>query len=373
MAPAKKKTKTGTKRKQPRKAATRGATPVAAGPISLEQAQAMVRARTPRHAMRAQRGPAPAASPQNVGEARKSLKLRQRQELKRRTQEYKEVMQIMKQRGVKGLKPKPSGAGRRRAPGAAAPKAAPAQPLQIFAEGDSWFDYPIPLFGGGIIPRLQARLGVPILNLAKAGDEVRFMLGVEERRILASQLTAGCPAGGPWDALLFSGGGNDIVANPMALWVKEFDPAVAPKNLINQPRFNAALELVRAGYEDLIALRDALSPGTQLLFHGYDFALPDGRGVCFMGPWLKPTFDLHKFPAGSPARFEVVKAMLTQFAQLLRSLERPNSVTFVNTQGTLTPIASSWHNELHPSKEGFNKFAALFHAKLKALFPGRVL
>ena len=374
MPPAKKKTKEGTKRKQPKKAAPRRATAVAAGPITLKQAQALVRARAPQHALRAQRGPAPAASPENVGEARKNLKERQRQELKRRTEEYKEVMQLMKQRGVKGLSPKPSAAGKRRAPGAPVAAAAPGpQPLQIFAEGDSWFDYPIPLFGGGIIPRLQARLGVPILNLAKAGDEVRFMMGVDERRILAKHLTAGCPAGGPWDALLFSGGGNDIVANPMALWVKDFDPALTPANLINQPRFNAALELVRAGYEDLIALRDALSPGTHLLFHGYDFALPDGRGVCFMGPWLKPTFDLHKFPAGSPARFEVVKAMLTQFAQLLRSLERPNSVTFVGTQGTLAPIASSWHNELHPSRDGFNKFAALFHAKLKALFPGRVI
>ena len=50
------------------------------------------------------------------------------------------------------------------------------------------------------------------------------MLGVEERTILIEQLIDGCPAGGPWDALLFSGGGNDIVDNPMALWVKDFDP-----------------------------------------------------------------------------------------------------------------------------------------------------
>ena len=46
------------------------------------------------------------------------------------------------------------------------------------------------------------------------------MLGVEERAILTEHLTNGCPAGGPWDVLLFSGGGNDIVGNPMALWVR---------------------------------------------------------------------------------------------------------------------------------------------------------
>ena len=54
-----------------------------------------------------------------------------------------------------------------------------------FRRGDSWFDYPVPFFGGGIIPRLENRLGVPILNLAKAGDEVRYMLGVEERTLLS--------------------------------------------------------------------------------------------------------------------------------------------------------------------------------------------
>ncbi len=133
-------------------------------------------------------------------------------------------MEIMKRRGARRAAPK-GAAKRRRAPGAAA---AGFQPLQVFAEGDSWFDYPPFLFKGGIIPRLESRLGVPILNLAKAGDEVRFMLGVEQRMRLAECLTEGCPAGGPWDVLLFSGGGNDIVDNPMALWIRDWDPNVPP-------------------------------------------------------------------------------------------------------------------------------------------------
>ena len=50
------------------------------------------------------------------------------------------------------------------------------------------------------------------------------MLGVEGREVLTEHLTDGSPAGGPWDVLLFSGGGNDIVDNPMALWVKDWNP-----------------------------------------------------------------------------------------------------------------------------------------------------
>jgi hypothetical protein len=368
MAKAKQTQRTKKRARLPKLTARRATAPVDT-PVTLEEAKALVRARAPQHALRRQRGPFPAASPRSVGTERKKLELERRRENDRRIREYKATMEIMKRRGVKGLQPTAA----RRAPRAAAAAAPAPQPLQIFAEGDSWFDYPIPLFGGGIIPRLERLLGVPILNLAKAGDEVRFMLGVDERKILVKQLTDGCPAGGPWDALLFSGGGNDIVANPMALWVRDFNSSLPAKDLIHQSRFESALALVRAGYEDLIAVRDAASPGTHLIFHGYDFAIPDGRGVCFMGPWLKPTFDLRKFPVASPRRREVVKAMLEQFAALLKTLEANKRVTFINGQGTLAPNPSSWHNELHPSKDGFNKFAAVFHAKLKTLFPGRVL
>ena len=196
------------------------------------------------------------------------------------------------------------------------------------------------------------------------------MLGVEERLVLADQLSGGSPAGGPWDVVLFSGGGNDIVGNPMALWVKDFNPAIPPASNINQPRFDAALALVRAGYEDLITLRDQLSPQTHLVFQGYDFPIPDGREICFLGPWLKPTFDLRKFPTLAAGE-AVIKAMLQQFAAMLTTLAGPK-VTFINTQGTLLQQTASWHNELHPARAGFEKFADLFQQKLKVLFPDRV-
>jgi hypothetical protein len=350
---------------RPRKAPTVG------GPVTLEEARSLARAKQPKRALR--RTPAaPRATAATVGEERQRLEQQQRAERERRMREYKDTIEIMKRRGARRAAPKGAAKraakGRRRGPGA---PAAGFQPLQVFAEGDSWFDYPPFLIKGGIIPRLERRLGVPILNLASAGDEVRFMLGVEQRRRLAELLTQGCPAGGPWDALLFSGGGNDIVHNPMALWVRDFDPAIPPAGHIHQPRFDAALGLVRAGYEDLITLRDKLSPTTHLVFHGYDFAIPDGRGICHLGPWLKPTFDLRGFPTRAAA-FAVVEAMLKQFAALLATLAAQPKVTFINGQGTLAPNPGAWHNELHPDRDGFDKFADLFAAQLRAIFPERV-
>jgi hypothetical protein len=306
-------------------------------------------------------------SPALVGLERRRLARSQQQERRRRIKEYRATLAIMKKRGVKGLAPKA-------AQGATAFAAAAAMPLQVFAEGDSWFHYPVPLplVDASIVPRLERLLGVPILNLAMAGDEVRYMLGVEERKLLIEQFVRGCPAGGPWDAMLFSGGGNDIVDNPMALWIKDFNAALPPAALVHQARFDMALALVRAGYEDLIGLRDSLSPQTHLFFHGYDFAIPDGRGICHLGPWLKPTFDLRGFPTQA-SRVAVMKILLQQFAAMLQSLASAKKVTFINGQGTLAPNPSSWHNELHPSKDGFDAFAALFHKALKAAFPNRVL
>jgi hypothetical protein len=363
------KAKKATPARRPAKTPAKAVAP-ATGPVTLDEAKALAMAKNPKRAMRAVRkSAAPPASPIAVGIARQKLDKERREERKRRIDEYKATMSIMKRRGAR--RPRRKSAAKA-APTDSTPKGGSFAPLQIFAEGDSWFDYPVPFFGGGIIPRLETRLGVPILNLAKAGDEVRFMLGVEERTVLAGQLRNGSPAGGPWDVLLFSGGGNDIVGNPMALWVKDFDPAVPPANNINQPRFSAALALVRAGYEDLIAMRDQLSPSTHLVFQGYDFAIPDGRGVCFLGPWLKPTFDLRKFPTRDAAA-QVVKAMLQQFAAMLASLATHPKVTFINGQGTLAPQPSSWANELHPARAGFEKFADIFHSELEKLFPDRVV
>jgi hypothetical protein len=71
MAQAKKKTKAQDNKKPATKTRTakapmRQAAPRAGGPVTLEQAKALVRARTPRHALCSQRGPLPAAAAAGV-------------------------------------------------------------------------------------------------------------------------------------------------------------------------------------------------------------------------------------------------------------------------------------------------------------------
>jgi N-acetylmuramoyl-L-alanine amidase len=327
---------------------------------------------------------APKATLASVQTQQRRLAIAQRTDMRERLREYKATLALLKARGTQGLsaastKAQPAKAQRSRAaktvPAAAAggASAADSSPLRVLAEGDSWFDYPVPFFGGGVIPRLENRLGVPIFSLAQAGDETRFMLGVQARKELTRQLIDGCPDGGPWDLLLFSGGGNDIVDNPLSLWLADFEATKPPADLLRAERFAAALALVRAAYEDLIELRNRLSPHTRLVFHGYDFPIPDNRSICGRGPWLRPAFDLHGFPPDMAASRAVIKSMLEQFAAMLQSLATNPGVSVVLTQGTLAPVVGSWHNEMHPSKAGFERISEVFHVHLKALFPGRVL
>lgn len=337
-------------------------------PLTLDEARALIAPKQRARGATAESSATAELSPAPVGKARQTFEAQHDEVVARETAEYTQLITLLTERGAKAP-PAPVGRGAKRV---TTESAESFTPLKVFAEGDSWFSYPLHA-DGGIIRRLSRRLGVPILNLAHAGDEVRYMLGVKQRERLVQVLKDGSPAGGAWELILFSGGGNDIVGDPMALWVKDWDESVNPAALLHTKRFDAAVDLVLAGYEDLLALRNALSPGTHVILHAYDFAIPDGRGACYLGPWLNPTFDARGFPKPLPARTAVVEAMLRRFADRLSAFEKKNNkVSFLNTQGTLPRNTSSWHNELHPSDEGFDTFAGLFHEKIKALFPTRV-
>jgi hypothetical protein len=378
--PKKPATKSRTARKEPADVSAKKAAPAkipVSGPVTFEQAQTLARKRlgvpgTPASTRR-KRALAATAGAGAAGEfpiRTASVRLEQqaslKDELARREAEYLETYKIMATRGTRRAAPHPS-RGRK----ALATVGLVAVPLRVVAEGDSWFNFPLPGHGGGVIDRLQRKLEVPILNLAKAGDEVRYMLGVTERRGLVEKLSTAVSQGVPWDVLLFSGGGNDIVGDPMALWVRDWRTGAPLDELFDRRRFSHALGLVRAGYDEVIALRDKLSPQTHLIFHSYDFPVPDGRKACLFGPWLKPAFDDRGFPDLS-SRYEVVRAMLSMFAGELAGMAAMRKVTVINLQGTLKPDKASWHDELHPSSSGFDVVTEVFADEIRKLFPSQV-
>lgn len=241
-------------------------------------------------------------------------------------------------------------------------------PLNIFAEGDSWFDYPL---SRDTIGWITAN-GAPqpeILNLSHYGDATTQMLGVSKRERIIANLTD--PDNGEFDALLFSGGGNDIAGDQFCLWLANFVAGASPAQAVDTQRLADMFGVVQAAYVDLIEIRDSIIPDCVIFLHAYDFAQPTGQGVCGLGPWLKPSLDLRGWTAFAAAT-EVVKEVLQAFDRVLTQLERQyKNVVYVRTQGTLSP-ATDWANELHPTEQGFNKIAAVFLQALRKRFPGRV-
>ena len=257
----------------------------------------------------------------------------------------------------------------------AALAAAPGGPrsLNLFADGDSWFDYPLPVLARNDTTSSIRKHGKPkplMLNLAHYGDTARDDLGVQQRQRIIQNLTD--PENGTFDAILFSGGGNDTVGSQFCLWIQDFVNGVTPSEGINAQRLGAVLGVVRSAYEDLIAIRDQKAPQCPLFLHAYDFAIPNGVGVCdnTIGPWLKPSLDYRGWKDLSTAT-QVVKEFLLQFRNTLVQVASVHkNVVVVETQGTLGP--KDWANELHPTPGGFDKIAAKFIAAIRTVFPGRI-
>ena len=252
---------------------------------------------------------------------------------------------------------------------AVAKAAAPAV-LRMLAQGDSWFDY---LPGGhvDIVAHLASLtpLTPKILKLAHYGEATEDMLGLKKLSELRDQLRN--PKAAPFDAILFSGGGNDLAGNQFRLWLTE-RAAVGgnPSAGLNRARVAAVLGVIRAGYEDLIATRDAFASSAWIFTHGYDFAIPTGKGVCNVGPWLQPGLADRGWSALAEGT-AIVRDLLVEFDALLTSLAASaGKFVYVRTQGTLS--SGDWDNELHPLPSGFAALTGKFVDELRRVFPGRI-
>jgi hypothetical protein len=252
---------------------------------------------------------------------------------------------------------------------------APPSPLVMLAHGDSWFDYPLTgntlsLEDTDVIAQLRT-MGNPtpiILNLSHYGEATTDeMSWPKQQRIIDALREPANWAGGKPDAILFSGGGDDIAGDQFCIYL---NTAPATPGL-NATRFSKALQAVEASYLLLFDLRDREATNVPVFAHCYDFGIPNGRHPDCVGPWLKPSLDFNGWHDLTQAT-EIVRQALVRFKQLLAELEQTASHEFslIDTQGTLA--SNDWANELHPFPDGFKKIANRFVAALRAKFPGRI-
>ena len=265
---------------------------------------------------------------------------------------------------------------------AAARTAAAAKPRLglLIAEGDSWFDYPF----FDVLGYLEAR-GFEIESVAHKGDTLEDMAHEAAQVDKLTRAFEKVKArGGKPRAILLSGGGNDIAGDEFPLLLNHSGSGL--------PRLNATVaqgiigERLRTAMASLIGVVTRLSEAhfgerVRVVIHGYDHAIPDGRGYLgggwiLPGPWLEPGFRRKGYvPADSKRRAaalgtnaEVVRELIDLYNAMLARLVRDLAseglahVRYVDLRGTLSGLMPSgyradWNDELHPTRAGFDRVA----------------
>jgi hypothetical protein len=255
--------------------------------------------------------------------------------------------------------------------------AAAPQPLVMLSQGDSWFDYPlsgnsVSLTSTDIIAQLTSMgaINPVIMNTAHFGDAttVEMSLPKQERMIAALQDPSNWVNGKP-DAILFSGGGDDIAGDQFCIFLDNAGPGATG---LSAARFQGVLDSVQASYLDLFVFRDKYAPGVPIFAHCYDNPIPNGTHPVCAGPWLKPSLDYCGWNVTQGTA--ILVQAITDFKAMLATLANnsANNFTLVDTQGVLSP--GDWANELHPYPSGFQKLAAKYVDALRAhpRFQGRI-
>lgn len=248
----------------------------------------------------------------------------------------------------------------------------PGKFASILAIGDSWFWYP----NNNLLQSLsqQPRLRDPYRNIQSLGfngaalheyvlagkyaPEFRF-----EMQHNNSQY---------YSAVLVSGAGNDAVEYHLAL--KPNCRGISePKACLSPEGLDALLKDISGSLTTLIhdvSWEIAKQNRTvDIIVHGYDYPVPDGRGfelipdaVTLLGPWLKPAMDRAHVMNDMDFRKELCRLLVDELNTAFQRFDGGGGpgyrVHYVDSRGTLDSgpgYQSDWANELHPTPSGFDK------------------
>lgn len=235
----------------------------------------------------------------------------------------------------------------------------------LVAEGDSWFEYP----WNDVLSMLEENHGYDVEEVATPGHRIQDMAyDGSQLRSFTRKIEKVIRRSIMPSAILLSGGGNDIAGDEFAVLLNN---ASAPNRglnqsivseIINKRIMNAYVTIISAVTE---VCKKRIGQTVPILMHGYDYAVPDGRGYWLFGPWLEPGFS-GKGYNDMEERKLIVKDLIDQFNEMLGTISRLsgfNHVIHVDIRDTLpndSSYKSWWDNELHPTKDGYEIVARKF-------------
>jgi len=253
--------------------------------------------------------------------------------------------------------------------------------LKVLAEGDSWFTLgAVP--SSNMLFHIQASKPTALVTIAEPGDTIMNM-GDPQRMQQLRRLLAVPQFSYKWDAILLSGGGNDLIGSAPQLLKRLATVSDDPADYVDPAALQQLVTTVQTGFANIVAIRDAdssQSRGKPIYAHTYDYPTPRdsparflGAGV--LGPWLYPAFLLADIP---PAIWVALSDhLLNCLAEAILDLDsqsgsRPLPAFFaVDTRNLLNRARlntvgtdGDWSNEIHPNTPGYRKLGARMSARL---------
>ena len=248
----------------------------------------------------------------------------------------------------------------------------------LVAEGDSWFNYPL----NDILRLLEDHHGYEVESVAHWGDRVEDMAyGMGQLEEFTRRIEKLLRQNIIPKAILVSGGGNDVAGTEFSMMVNH---ALSPISGLNQSVLQGVIdERVRIAYVTILSAVTRLCEQRTghripILVHGYDYAVPDGRGFAggwgfLPGPWLEPGFREKGYEDKKEVRLDLVKQMIDRFNEMLQGMVKSPSfshVKYIDLRNTLSfgnNYKKDWANELHPTAAGFERVTNRFASILDAL------
>jgi lysophospholipase L1-like esterase len=222
-----------------------------------------------------------------------------------------------------------------------------------------------------MLQQMQFAQSTCILNIAIPGDTVDAMSErIENWQDDFSWLVGGTDAR-RWDAILLSGGGNDLIRALPDL-IRSNVSTDRATDYVDFVALRTLEQRIRVSFARIVQFRDcegSVNRDVPIFVHTYDYSTPSHAPAriydlfAVNGPWLLPRMrDVPQAVQKSLSNY-----LLDRVAQTLLSLQATLPNFFViDTRGTLHSVPpettrrrGDWDNEIHPSRAGYRKLAPL--------------
>ena len=265
---------------------------------------------------------------------------------------------------------------------------------RCLAQGDSWFSIGAlpPTRTTRVVAELRLEKSTVVVNCAKPGAVLQRMTNTSKEvqflKLLRGKMAL------KWDALLISGGGNDLIdavgsaptgaPNQRLLRTpaERGNGPLAGADYISEPGWQVFTDHIAAVFNQLVDERDSgVNRPTPLVWHNYARVMPrpSGAGLGF-GPWLLPALDSYAVPPAD--RLAVADELLSRLGALIGSLvaarhaadadcrlfvaDSMNAGITIADAGS-TDVSGDWVNEIHLTRSGYQKCAEAWQQVLDPL------